>query len=246
MCSADFTTYRAGDPCLHWLTHPVGFRKRDIPAIADRYSLFETQLFLRWVANEEAPARNINDLVEEGRGRPIELTIRYRDCEWALSASEGDLAGHDGAGEAAKKPHYHLQMRYRRQVIAKFNDFHLPLHASDIDALSKVKDGATINFAGGAGFSDFLYERPAEELLRGPFVQAREDEGMLEFDTVIVAGPGETLKGEQLTEMINRAREGKTSFADIAHQLPHLDVQTIISPGRGLVEQSVRSGRKRR
>lgn len=246
MCGSDFPAYRAGDPCLHWLTHPVGFRKRDIPAIADRYSLFETQLFLRWLANEEAPVRNINDLVEEGRGRPIEVTIRYRDCEWALSASAGDLAGHDGAGEAAKQSHYHLQMRYRHQVIVKFNDFHLLLHTSDIDALSKVNDGATIGFAGGAGFSDFLYERPAEELLRGPFERGREEDGMLEFDTIIVAGPGETLKGEQLTEMINRARQSKTSFADVAHQIPDLDVRTIISPGRGLVEQSVRSGRKKR
>jgi hypothetical protein len=65
---------------------------------------------VRWVANEEAFAKNINDLADEGTGKLVELTVKYKNLEWSFSCGAPDLAGHVGGGEPSKAPHWHFQM----------------------------------------------------------------------------------------------------------------------------------------
>lgn len=113
-CKDDLTSFHKDRPCVHWLLKPNGFTKWHFPDVANKFSCSQIQAFLRWVASEEAFARNINDLSDEGTGKLIELTIRYKDCEWSISCGENDFLGHQTNSENSKRPHYHFQMRYNR------------------------------------------------------------------------------------------------------------------------------------
>ena len=116
ICGNELTSFNMGQPCVHWLLVPLGFTKSRFMDVADKFDLFQIQIFLRWVANEDAFARNINDFSDEGTGKLIELTIRTRDWEWAFSCGEGDFIGHKSESEASQRPHYHFQMRYKKKI----------------------------------------------------------------------------------------------------------------------------------
>src|SRR5437764_562844 len=85
LCGNPLTSFNRQQPCVHWLLKPEGFSKSDFPAVSKAYGLHEVQNFLRWVASEEKIAANINDMPEEGSGKLIETSIRYRDLDWAFS-----------------------------------------------------------------------------------------------------------------------------------------------------------------
>jgi hypothetical protein len=38
--------------------------------------------------------RNINDLADEGTGKIVELTIKYKNLAWSLSCGANDLCAH--------------------------------------------------------------------------------------------------------------------------------------------------------
>jgi len=79
LCNKPLSSFSRKTPCIHWLLKPKGFKKKDIKAVAERFGIFQIQSLLRWYANEEAFARNINNLVDEGSGsKLIELTIKYK------------------------------------------------------------------------------------------------------------------------------------------------------------------------
>ena len=67
---------------------------------SSRYRLRYIENYLRWVASEEAFAKNINDLADEGSGKLLELTIKYKNLKWSFSCGESDLNGHEGGAEA--------------------------------------------------------------------------------------------------------------------------------------------------
>lgn len=90
-----YASFSKKTPCPHWLLEPKGFKKKDFPSIAKRYGYFQIQSFLRWVANRDNFARNINDLPEEGtNGKLFEVTIKYKNFEWAFSCTESEVTLH--------------------------------------------------------------------------------------------------------------------------------------------------------
>jgi hypothetical protein len=95
-CDNALTAFDSAKPCRHWLLKPEGVRKEHIEQIAAKFSWGILENYLRWVANEEAFAKNINDLADEGTGKLLELTIKYKTLEWSFSCGESDLAGHEG------------------------------------------------------------------------------------------------------------------------------------------------------
>ena len=133
LCKHALTAFDKELPCPHWLLRPFGFTKWHFMEVARRYSCFQIQAFLRWVASEEAFGRNINDLREEGTGKLIELTIRYKTFEWSFSCTENDYCGHDTACEDSRRAHYHFQMRVNEQAFIKFSDFHVPFEVAPVD-----------------------------------------------------------------------------------------------------------------
>jgi hypothetical protein len=78
-CGDGLTAFDPATPCRHWLLKPEGIRKEHIEQVATQFSWGVLENYLRWVANEEAFAKNINDLADEGTGKLLELTIKYKN-----------------------------------------------------------------------------------------------------------------------------------------------------------------------
>ena len=168
LCNKSFSSFKHETPCIHWLMKPRGFRKNDLPKISSRYGFFQIQSYLRWVANKEKIAANINDLPEEGTGDKLfELTIKYKNLEWAFSCSESDFLGHEKT-KHSQHPHYHLQMRVDELQFIKYNDFHLPFSEHDIIHIEAMRIHPEIikgKFTFGEGMSDILNEDNLENLV---------------------------------------------------------------------------------
>jgi hypothetical protein len=167
VCKKALTSYAKDAPCLHWLLKPEGFDKDDFPRIAERYPLAQVKLFVRRVANQEAFAKNINDMASEGTGKLVELTAKYKNFEWAVSCATSDYDGH-GNTEASQRPHYHFQMRIDGKRFIDYNDYHLPLHHSDIltmEAMRLAPGKITRNYVGGEGMDTVFKEDVVESLL---------------------------------------------------------------------------------
>ena len=132
LCNSPLIHFDEKSPCIHWLLNPEGFRKNNIKEIAERYGLLQIQSLLRWYANEDKFAININNLAEEGNGNKlIELTIKYKTLEWSFSCSESDYLGHQGT-KHSRHAHYHFQMRVDGRPFINFSDYYLPLSKMDV------------------------------------------------------------------------------------------------------------------
>jgi hypothetical protein len=207
---------------------------------------------LRWVANEEAFAQNINDLADEGTGRLVELTIKYKNIEWSFSCGASDLDGHEGGGEHSKRPHYHFQMYLDGKPFIRYNDFHLALSAEDVGFLeykranpSKVKR----RIAGGAGMDELLDESTVEHLVTMARSGTTDDDvenAPIKIDTLVFAEPGKTIRGEDIHNLIQAAKKEGVTVSSKMRELKGVNIQTIVSPGPGVVQQATRSGRKKR
>lgn len=250
LCDHPLSSFSKTRPCLHWLLRPKGFKKKDLPAIAERFGLFQTQTYLRWVANTEAFARNINDLADEGTSTKIvELTIRFRNLEWSFSCAETDYLGHQ-TSQHAKHPHYHFQMRLDQRPFANFSDFHLPLHKQDILSIETQRRLPNIvrhKFPHGEGMADVLNEDLVEALvLNSKYVShEKDDEASLKLDTIAMAEDGTTISGDELYEIIQEAKAKGVSIASLMYKLKNAKTQTYVTPGPGVVEQAPRNGRNK-
>ena len=249
ICGDELSSFDRDAPCVHWLLRPAGFTKHDFPPVAERYGLFHLQNFLRWVANEDGVARNINDLSDEGTGKLVELTIRHGDCEWAFACGEGDYMGHESESEDSRRPHYHFQMRYKRQAFIRYNDFHIPLSDFDIRTIEMARAAPGFvrpKFAGGEGMSDLLTEGNLQRILENTVSTPDESEALLNFQTMVVADPGKPISGETLLALFDEAKQKGVSIASLVPKLENVSAQTLVIPGPGVVEQAPRTGRKRR
>ena len=241
---ASFSTQR---PCLHWLLKPKGFKKKHIVEVASHYDFFQLQSYLRWVANQQAFATNINDLSEEGTGgKLVELTIRYKNLEWSLSCGETDFRGHEHS-QNANFPHYHLQMRLDGRPFIDFNDYHLRFSIQDIarfEAKRRLPDKIRHQFPFGWGMSDVINESTLEALINA---KKENDDGgeAISFDTLIVADEGTAISGEQLYELFEKAKREKVTIASLASEIPNASVQVDVGAGPDVVEQAPRTAQKR-
>lgn len=135
--------------------------------MVETFSLIKLEHYLRWVANEEAFAKNINDLADEGSGKLVELTVKYKNLQWSFSCGAGDLDGHDGGGEHSKRPHWHFQMYIDDKPFIRYNDTHAPLSVEDIGVLEHMRRNpgkVRTRFAGGTGMGDVLHESTIEQV----------------------------------------------------------------------------------
>lgn len=258
-CGDTLSSFDVAKPCRHWLLKPTGFEKKHFDILAQKFSWGILENYLRWVANEGAFARNINDLVDEGTGKVVELTIKYKNLLWSFSCGEGDLSGHDSESSLSKQPHYHFQMYVDDKPFIRYNDFHCPLSASDVGFLEykRANPGKVHSrLAGGAGMREILHESTLEKIvdLSRPGTSADDvSAAPIALDSMVFAAPGKKMKGEDIYNLMQQAKAEGVTFAkklkDIKGTGTSLDgasIQTFISPGPGVVYQAVRSGRKRR
>jgi hypothetical protein len=218
-CGDALTSFDQAKPCRHWLLNPAGVGKDHLELLAKQHSWKVLENYLRWVANEDAFAKNINDLADEGTGKLVELTIRYKNIEWSFSCSATDLSGHEGGGEHSRRPHYHFLMYVDGKPFIRYNDFHLPLSAPDI------------------GFLEYTRANPGKVQVRSAPIQ---------LDTIVMAPPGKAIAGEDIYNLIQAAKAEGVTIASKMRNLQGASVQTFVSPGPGVVRQATRSGRKKR
>jgi hypothetical protein len=249
LCGEALTTFDQAKPCQHWLLKPEGFGKEHFERVAKQHSWLVLENYLRWVANEEDFAKNINDLAVEGTGKLVELTIRYKNLEWSFSCGANDLSGHEGGGEHSSRPHFHFQMYVDGKPFIRYNDFHLPLSAADVGFLEYMRRNpgkVQRRLPGGAGINEVLDEYPLEHLVRSGPTDEEVESAPIMLNTLMVPEPGKTISGEDVYNLIQAAKaEGVTATSKM-HELKGVSVQTSVSPGPGVVQQATRSGRKKR
>jgi hypothetical protein len=251
-CGDSLASFDADKPCRHWLLKPAGVRKEHIEQLAAQLSWMILENYVRWVANEEAFAQNINDLADEGTGKLVELTVKYKNLKWSFSCGETDLAGHEGGGDHSKVPHWHFQMYIDGKPFVRYNDYHLPLSDADAGFLECMRTHpgkVHRRLAGGAGMSEVFHESMLEELVAKGRSGENEEEAErapIKLDTIIMADPGSSIRGEDIYNLIQAARaEGVTATSKM-RELKNVSVKTIVSAGPGVVNQAPRSKRKRR
>ena len=245
ICEKPLATFSSEHPCLHWLLKPKGFKKKHLPAVAERYSMLQMETYLRWVANSESLAKNINDFADEGTGKLREVTIRYKHFEWSFSCAESDLRGHASTAHS-NFPHFHFQMRLDQRPFINYSDFHLPLHERDVHGLElsvRIPDLFTIKFPGGEGMSEILQPKNYDVLLSKASKSPDPKNAGLSISSLLIADEGHTIDGTQLAELIEQARAEGTTVASLLHKIPNASARTLISPGPAVVEQASRKGR---
>ncbi len=246
VCGESLDSFDRAELCVHWLLRPQGCTKSDIAKVLEGYSLFRIQAYLRWVANENGIGININDLSDEGSGKLIELTIRYKDLEWSFSCGRSDYDGHSTSSPLSQQPHYHFQMRVKKQAFLKFRDLHIALAPDDIlniEAMLDPDSPATIRFAGGMGMGDVLNDDMVETLVReGLSAADGSQEAPLRVQTLLIADEGTMISGDDLADLAREAREKGVTLASLIHKLPNASAQMFVEPGPGVVEQAVRTG----
>lgn len=245
ICERPLATFSSENPCLHWLLKPKGFKKKHFPAVAARYSMFQIETYLRWVANTDGLAKNINALPEEGTGKLREVTVRYKHLEWSFSCTESDLRGHASTAHS-NFPHFHFQMRLDRRPFINYSDFHLPLHERDVvgfELSKRMPDIFKIKFPGGEGMEEILQPQNYQVLLSKSSKSPDPEHAGLSISSMLIADDGHTIDGSALADLIERARAEGVTVASLLHTIPNASATTIISPGPAVVEQAPRNGR---
>jgi hypothetical protein len=252
LCGDALTDFDEPKPCQHWLLKPTGFSKQHLERLPEKHSWTVLEYYLRWVANEEAVAKNINDLADEGTGKLVEATIRYKNLEWSFSCGANDLSGHEGGGEHSKRPHYHFQMYVDGTPFIRYNDFHLPLSAADVGVLEYMRQNpgkVRRQLPGGVGMNEMLEEVTPERVVRFGRSGTSDEEvesAPIRLNTLMVAESGKTISGDDLYNLSQAAKaEGVTATSKL-HELKGVSTQTLVLPGPGVVPQATRSGRKKR
>lgn len=248
LCEKPLASFSKKLPCPHWLLKPKGFKKKDLPAIADLYGFYQIQSFLRWVGNHEAFAKNINDLDAEGTGtKPFEVTIRWKNIEWAFSCAESDYQGH-ATSQHSKHPHYHFQMRLDNRPFINYSDFHLPFNEMDIISIEAMRanpDQMKQRFSFGEGMNEILSDETVEHLVNSTVPTDGESSGIFKLDSIAIADEGKTISGDDLYALIQEAKAKGVTVASLMHKLPNARTRVIVTPGPGVVEQAPRSSRTR-
>lgn len=248
ICGKPLSSFSKKTPCLHWLLKPKGFKKNDLPAIAEKFAFFPMQTYLRWIANMQDFAKNINDLAEECPGsKLIELTIRYQNLEWSFSCASSDYEGHQ-TSQHAKHPHYHFQMRLDGRPLINFSDFHVPFHERDVlslEAKHRLPEMVKHKFPRGEGMSEVLNDDTVEALVANGEAADNEDKASLKLDTIVMADEGTKISGEDLYQLFQVAKAKGVTVSSLMHKLKNVRTQVIVTPGPGVVAQAPRTGRKK-
>ena len=209
----------------------------------------EIQQYLRWVANEEAVAKNINDWALEGSGKLIEMTIKYKDLEWSFSCSENDYKGHSDSGlPEAQQPHYHFQMRIDRQPFINFNQTHIPFHESDLcelEAQQILHGKVDLADPAAPGIREIMEHVPLEDIVNTSDYAQEPEDGLFHFQSILIADDGQKISGDDIADIMKEARKSGKSIASLLHKIPNADSKTLVTPGPGVVEQAVRTKLKR-
>jgi len=246
LCGEAFDQMRASEPCTHWLLRRCRFRKKDFSKIYTRYDYHNIAAFLRWCANEEAYARNINDLAEERAERKvISYTIKWKNIEWTFDCAENDLKGH-GVGHSLF-PHYHFQMRIDGRQFINFNEFHIPFSDRDKFNISLRHEPYIRQDFGsaGSGMQDAM-DVDLEKILEHTLPTDDENDGLYHISTIAEFDP--PISGEELHEIFEEAKLTRRTISVVMRERAQdrAKMTTIVSPIENIPDIAHRTEHKPR
>ena len=206
------------------------------------------QSYLRWVANQEGFAKNINDMQDDAADNRIsEATIRYRHLEWSFSCSESDYLGHPST-QHSRHQHFHFQMRVGGRQFINYSDFHVPFAEEDIIKIESIRtfpEAFTHQFPFGWGMEDALSEEILPEIINSATLRTDEDDpSVFSISSFVQAEEGHLISGDDIADLIEEAKTKKVALSSLLHKLPNARAHTIVSPGSDVVDQAPRSRRK--
>jgi len=251
LCDKPFDDVDESKPCMHILLRRKKFKKELYKKVFDYLEYLQIASYLRWVANEDVAARNINDLKDEcADNKVFNETIVWKNIEWTFDCSQSDFDGHEGS-EFGNEPHWHFQMKENGFVFIKFNDFHIKFKDNDLITMSLVKDNAIQHTFGNAGMGmqsvmDFADNQPELFLNNSKTANECEEKAAVRVQSIISAPPGETFSGEDVYQAIQMSkRTGKTISACMQEILGHkCSSFVMVSPHDGVPEIAKRGKRK--
>lgn len=248
LCDKDFKTVSKEEPCVHWLLRRGKFRNKDIVLIAKKFGYHNICAYLRWCANAERLAANINDLADEKtKGKLLSSTIKWKNIEWSFDCSANDLRGHGGAH--SNFPHYHFQMRIDGRQFINFNDYHLPFSDTDLFMLRLSKEpGVHFDFGRhGLGMQDAMSIDPLD-IVNHTSPTEDENDSAFNIQTMIMS-PDKPIKGEEITAAFEESKRTGRTMASIFRERfegENVSVQSIVSPSETIPKITPRTEHKTR
>ncbi len=247
LCKSKINSFIENKPCLHWLLRPKGFKKEHFKLILQKANYSNIDSYLRWVANQEAPIQNINDLSEEKKeSMMFEYIIKYKNFEWSFSCSKNDFERHQNSKQG-KYPHYHFQMRINNKPFINFRDFHIHLSHYDMYVI-RVKRNEIKNIfhheGFGAGMETFFQNVSPEEMLKLAKTTDDFDKAAIHTSYIIQADPGKTISGDDVADLMEKSKKTRTPLWNLLPKLKNVKVKAIISPGDGVPKIFHKKGRK--
>jgi hypothetical protein len=134
----------------------------------------------------------------------------------------------------------------------RYNDFHVALSEQDVGLLEHMRNNpgnVRRRFAGGTGMGDVLHESTLEQVVAMGRSATTDDEANaapIELNTMMIAEPGKTIKGEDIYNLIQAAKAENVTVTSKLLGLQGANITTMVSPGAGVVAQAVRSGGRKR
>ncbi|AIS17479.1 hypothetical protein LT40_08725 [Pseudomonas rhizosphaerae] len=248
LCGKDFKTVSRDDPCVHWLLRRGKFRTKDIKLVTAKFGYHNICAYLRWCANAERIAVNINDLTEEApAGKVLSSTIKWKNIEWSFDCSPNDFAGHGGAH--SNFPHYHFQMRIDGRQFINFNDYHLPFSDFDLVQMRLSQEPGVHSDYGAHGFGmqDAMHADPAD-IINYTNPTDDESDSVFNIQTMVMA-PDNPIRGEEIIAAFEESkRTGRTMAAIFRERFAgsSVQVQTVVSPSDNVPQITSRTEHKPR
>lgn len=247
LCGGDLDSFEPEKECYHWFLKPGGLRKKNFKKYLKKpIGLFRLDSYFKWMANLDAPIRNVNDLTDVNSSKIIEYTARYKDIEWSVSLSKSDRDGHTNA-KYGSFPHFHLQMRVKDKIFIKFNDFHVPLTNEDLwtlEALETAPEKIIHETSRGAGLSVLESGENLDIIDEFSLRTENEAEAAFNVESFIMMPEGETMSGDDLADLFKESHNTKKPLRHLLREAyPEASIESHFSPGPGAVEKKVRNNR---
>jgi hypothetical protein len=242
-CGENLDYFNKYKPCVHWLLISKGMKKNDFNSFLKNSECFRLMAYLRWVANQEKPFDNINDLKIESRdSRIFETTIKFQNKEYTFCCTKSDFEGHG----RFNFPHYHICIKIDGNRFINFHDFHLKLSKQDLfelDCRLGKNDKIKYHWGRGAGMQDIM-DLDKKFLIDNLKRTEKEEDSSFHLSNWIEAKEGQTLSGDELQDIFDESKITGRTIASLAREkLKDASITTIISPGDGVVELNERYSR---
>ena len=243
-CKKPLATFSRKTSCFHWLLRPNGVKKADLESLLTQKGYFRIAAYVRWVANQEAFLRQINDLTESEQTRSVfHWSASYKHIKWTFICSQNDYKGH--LNTLADFPHFHFEMRLAGQPFVRFNDFHVRFSDED---LFNIKCNESDSFpikqsfgSYGAGMKD-AFSLPAKTILEQSTSTDNEGKAVYHIQTIVQSDSG--ISGEKIAEIMRLSKETKKPMTQLFYEAG-LKPQVLIQPPDSIPDKENRNPRRK-